>query len=135
MLTNGEDDASIHFVRLLDKDRIFNIISFPDIWERAVGGDGCKDSFGVDIDNRNAWWEMCKEGRTLGIMHLNQLGGSTVIYHPYLRKKERHLCREMIASFFKWFLHGMDVTINKVICLIPTKYKKVYNFAIKSGFR
>ena len=126
----------IEYKSLRDQQQILAIAQEPSIWERIADNVLVPEDVTFKINRHEKWWaiHLAKEDKKIGLMHLNQLNNSALFYHPYLIKEYRYLCHEMIQAFFHWFLKEIPNKINKILVIIPTCYKQVYNFAIKAGF-
>lgn len=115
----------------LDMSLVKNIVAEPSIWERF--------SDGVDIDCyfplETELWLLVKDSDTnIGVIGFTSETSVCIELHPYIMKKHRRHCREMMRVFFQWFLDNTPDSCIKINIAIPSCFTSTINFARKVGF-
>lgn len=110
-----------------------NILSHDDIWSRYSDGVDF-DDFTPTNTSREQWLIVMDNGFILGIIYVHCDTSCSLGFHPYLIKKYRSHGREMVKSFFKWFLDAVPESYLKINVVIPECFKSTVNFSRKVGF-
>ncbi len=75
-----------------------------------------------------------EEGVVQGVIRFEYMTQTSVLFHPYMYKWARHNSRKMIEELFDICLHNSIKQV-KLQVLFPACRKKLFNFAIKMGFK
>ncbi len=81
-----------------------------------------------------AWLSVWINGKRVGVIFLHHEGSYTLKVHPYFLKSVMIYCRDIMKSFFAWFLMEIDEQIIKITALVDITKKSVHNFAKNVGF-
>lgn len=117
-----------------DMALIRSILMTPEIWDQVIEDGTKSESFYPGQDYLCVWLLVQIENNIIGAILVHHETGCSVNIHPVLYNKYRRHGREMMKSFFKWFISLPDDLI-KVNCTIPDHLKIVQNFAVKVGFK
>ena len=117
-----------------DMELIRSFMLKDEIWETSVEDVTIKDNFYPGQDALSVWLLAKIKNELIGVLLVNHSSSCAVDIHPYLLKQHKKHGRDLIKSFFKWFLSLPD-DLCKVNCSIPDHLKIVQNFALKVGFK
>lgn len=116
-----------------DMEVVRQVMLIPEIWDRAAEDGISQEDFYPGFDSLSHWLLCKEEDKIIGIILLHHDNSTTLKLHPYLRREHYSLGREMMKSFYKWFIE--NTSIHKLIVSMPENQKKTYNFAKKVGFK
>lgn len=114
-----------------DLNLVKELITRPEIWERAAEDGLNPDEYFPSYNDMTAWL-VCKEGKeNIGIMLIHIDTSISAILHPYLIKAGKG--QKMIKAFYRWFLDNTPLL--KINVAIPELYKEVIAFSKSMGFK
>jgi len=116
-----------------DMELVRAIMTEPDIWERAAEDGVEMETWYPGYDSMTAWLLCIENESIVGVILMHTDTSVSIKMHPYLRKEHRSKGRDMMRSFYEWFLKNTDS--NKINVTIPINQRKVVNFSLKVGFK
>lgn len=125
-------DTSLTAVRTMDFSIAYAITSIPEIFD-CISEDGVEDYM---PDVVNEFWVLMQteQGEIAGAYRLHYVSGRTVQIHahiiPEYRKDYAKLSSIVILD---WCITNLD--FDKIVAVIPQKYKNVYHFTKNAGFK
>lgn len=117
-----------------DMDAVREIITTPEIWERASEDGIDSDTYYPSFDDFHVWLLVKRDNENIGVILVHNDNTTSVKIHPYLFTEYHSLGREMMKKLYEWIL-SLPERINKVLASIPENQRKVYNYVKKMGFK
>jgi RimJ/RimL family protein N-acetyltransferase len=124
---------AVSIIQTMDMDLVREIVVSPDIWE-CIADDVEKETYYPAYGNNDAWLLVKDGDEIIGIIYLHVDTSCSIGFHPYLYKNKRRLGRDMIKSFYTWYLENALVDFIKINTVIPECFKSAINFAKRVGF-
>lgn len=116
-----------------DMDQVKEILMIPEVWERAAEDGADKETYYPGFDNMCGWL-ICKEKEDIvGLIYVHNDDTKSVKIHPYILPSYRGKGKDMMFSFYRWFIENGAHTA-KLLISIPSCYKRLYKFSKRIGF-
>lgn len=123
--------AQVLVERCFDVDFIRSVMG--EIWDDTCEDGAVFDDWQPSPDD--VWLQFSVDGERVAAYRLNAMNSSTFELHAQVIPKYRKLYTQAISdACHKWLLANCLPHIKKFVAFIPSKYKNVISYAIKSGW-
>ena len=123
----------MHVVRTFAADRVYKLVTTPEIWDTVAEDGRDPIAYAPDFDS-TCYLAVTVDGETVALYSLSRLNRVMMDIHPHVLPEHRkEYSMESCRKVVEW-VWGNAPWCQKIIGWVPTIYPNVRNFAIANGF-